>query len=523
MHIIHRWSDDAIKVVSKDQVPANEWAHVMVSYDGSQKAAGVKVYINGSEQQNNVQSDTLKNTAQTAVPFKVGQRNTANPLSGVALQDARLYGRALAADEVQNLAQSTRYAGIVATAADAREAKDVDDLYGWWLGALDEPFRALRDGVSALEREQSDIKARGTIAHVMQEREEPAIAYVLNRGEYDQRRDEVTPDTPSALPAFPADLPLNRHGFAQWLLLPEHPLTARVAVNRYWQEVFGTGIVATTGDFGVMGQLPSHPELLDWLAVEFRESGWDLKQLFKQILMSATYRQSSQVTPEKLERDPANRLLARGPRFRMDAEMVRDYALDVSGLMTTKIGGPSVKPYQPPGVWAAIAMTVSNTKKYEPDSGENLYRRSLYTFWKRMAPPASLEIMNAPNREYCVVRRERTNTPLQALVTLNDEQFIEAARQLASRSLKDGGDTMAARLQTLGQRVLVRPVRAEELAVLERSLAELQSYYTAHGEDAAELLKVGESPADETIPAEELAAWTMLANQMLNLDEVLNK
>jgi hypothetical protein len=318
-------------------------------------------------------------------------------------------------------------------------------------------------------------------------------------------------------------LPLNRHGFAQWLLLPEHPLTARVAVNRYWQEVFGTGIVATTGDFGVMGQLPSHPELLDWLAVEFRESGWDLKQLFKQILMSATYRQSSQVTPEKLERDPANRLLARGPRFRMDAEMVRDYALDVSGLMTTKIGGPSVKPYQPPGVWAAIAMTVSNTKKYEPDSGENLYRRSLYTFWKRMAPPASLEIMNAPNREYCVVRRERTNTPLQALVTLNDEQFIEAARQLASRSLKDGGDTMAARLQTLGQRVLVRPVRAEELAVLERSLAELQSYYTAHGEDAAELLKVGESPADETIPAEELAAWTMLANQMLNLDEVLNK
>ena len=435
----------------------------------------------------------------------------------------RLYERKLEPNEAANLAQSTRYAGIVATAADQRGPDDINDVYGWWLGALDAPFRERREKLSGLEREQNDIKARGTVAHVMQEREEPAIAYVLYRGEYDQRRDEVTPGTPSVLPEFPEGFPRNRLGFAQWLLLPEHPLTARVTVNRYWQEVFGTGIVATSGDFGVMGQLPSHPHLLDWLAVELRESGWDVKQLFKTIMMSATYRQSIQVTPEKLEADPANRLLARGPRFRMDAEMVRDYALDTSGLMAAKIGGPSVKPYQPPGVWEAIAMNVSNTRKYERDSGESLYRRSLYTFWKRMAPPASLEIMNAPNREYCIVQRERTNTPLQALVTLNDEQFVEAARHIAGLTLKEGGETTTERLHDLGRRVLVRPLRDEELAILETSLADLQSHYASHGEDAAELLAVGESPVDESLPAAQLAAWTMLANEMLNLDEVLNK
>ena len=259
------------------------------------------------------------------------------------------------------------------------------------------------------------------------------MAYVLFRGDYDKRRDKVLPETPAVLPPFPKDAPRNRLGFARWLLLPNHPLTARVTVNRFWQEVFGTGIVRTTGDFGVAGELPSHQELLDWLAVEFRESGWDVKKLFKLMVTSATYRQSAAATPEKVEKDPQNRLLCRGPRFRMDAEVVRDYALAASGLLVEKLGGPSVKPYQPPGVWEAIAMDVSNTRSYVRDTGENLYRRSLYTFWKRQAPPASMELFNAPNREACVVRRERTDTPLQALVTLNDEQFVEAARHLAQR------------------------------------------------------------------------------------------
>jgi hypothetical protein len=263
--------------------------------------------------------------------------------------------------------------------------------------------------------------------------------------------------------------------------------------------------------------------LLDWLALEFRDSGWDVKKLFKLMVMSAAYRQSAAVTPEKLELDPDNRLLARGPRFRMDAEMVRDYALAASGLLVSKLGGPSVKPYQPPGVWEAIAMNVSNTRSYERDTGESLYRRSLYTFVKRMAPPASMDIFNAPNREFCVVRRERTNTPLQALVTLNDEQFIEAARHLAQRALKEGGGEFIGRLNLMGRRLLAREFRPEEVKVAQASLDDLLAYYQSNPADAAQLLSVGESPADATLDAPTLAAWTMLANQLMNLDEVLNK
>src|SRR5438093_11810579 len=279
----------------------------------------------------------------------------------------------------------------------------------------------------------------------MQERGEPAMAYVLFRGEYDRRRDPVKPATPAILPPMPPELPRNRLGLARWLLRPEHPLTARVTVNRFWQEIFGTGIVRTAGDFGASGEPPSHPELLDWLAVEFRESGWDMKKFFKLLVTSATYRQAAVVTKDNLEKDPQNILLSRGPRYRLDAEMMRDYALASSGLLVRKIGGPSVKPYQPEGVWEAVAMIGSNTRDYKRDQGENLYRRSMYTFWKRGAPPAAMDILNAPSREFCTVRRERTNTPLQALVTLNDPQFIEAARHLAQRTLKGGGATDAAR------------------------------------------------------------------------------
>jgi hypothetical protein len=294
-----------------------------------------------------------------------------------------------------------------------------------------------------------------------------------------------------------------------------------VTVNRFWQEVFGTGLVRTAGDFGTTGELPSHPELLDWLAVEFRESGWDVKQLFRLMLTSATYRQSAATTPEKLAKDNANRLLSRGPRFRMDAEMVRDVALASSGLLVKRIGGPSVKPYQPEGVWEAVAMPSSNTRQYQRDTGEALYRRSLYWFWKRSAPPASLEIFNAPSREICTVKRERTNTPLQALVTLNDPQFVEAARVLADRALQTAGSDDA-RIDFLVRRVLSRPLAAEELAIVERSLADLAAWYGSHPEEARQLVAVGDAPAT-TADAAQLAAWTMLANQVLNLDEALCK
>jgi hypothetical protein len=304
---------------------------------------------------------------------------------------------------------------------------------------------------------------------------------------------------------------------------PENPLTARVTVNRFWQEVFGVGIVRTAGDFGVAGELPSHPELLDWLAVEFRESGWDVKRFFKLLVTSATYRQEAATTKAKAEKDSANRLLSRGPRFRMDAEMVRDYALAASGLLVRKIGGPSVKPYQPDGVWEAVAMMESNTRYYKRDAGENLYRRSMYTFWKRAAPPAVMDVFNAPSREFCCVRRERTNTPLQALAAMNDPQFVEAARTLAERALHEGGASDASRLDRLARRALARPFRSEELTVVKSSLDGLLAYYKGRPADAKALLAVGESKADAKLDPAVLAAWTMVANEVLNLDETLNK
>ncbi len=523
MHIVNKWSDNALKVVGKSQIKANEWVHVAVTYDGSGKAAGVKVYYNGQPQPTQIESDTLSDTIKTTVPFRIGQRHTGEALTGVVLHDLRIYTQALSLSEIDSLAKATRFTAVLAKAPDQRTDAEKNDVYAWWLAAMDAPFQAATDKLAKLTQEEAGIKARGSTAYVMQEKPEEAMAYILFRGEYDQRRDPVKPNTPSMLPSIPAEFPKNRLGLAKWLLLPEHPLTSRVTVNRFWQEVFGTGLVRTSGDFGVAGELPSHPELLDWLAIEFRENGWNVKQFYKLLVTSATYRQSAQTTPLKLEKDPSNKLLSRGPRFRMDAEMIRDSALAVSGLLVQKLGGPSVKPYQPDGVWEAVAMKESNTNKYQRDSGENLYRRSMYWFWKRSAPPASMEIFNATARETCTVRRERTDTPLQALVTLNDPQFVEAARMLAQHALQNGGPTDEAKINFIGRRLVARPFKVEELKVIQASLAELTAFYRGHADDAKELLKFGETPADSSLPAEQLAAWTMLTNELMNLDEVLNK
>jgi hypothetical protein len=357
----------------------------------------------------------------------------------------------------------------------------------------------------------------------MQEKTNAPEAYVLFRGAYDQRRDRVTPATPAALPPMPPDAPRNRLGFAQWLMRPENPLTARVTVNRFWQELFGTGLVRTAGDFGVAGEPPSHQKLLDWLAVEFRESGWDVKHMYKLMVMSATYRQSAVVTPEKLEKDPQNRLLARGPRFRMDAEMVRDTALAGSGLLVEKIGGPSVRPYQPPGIWNEVGMPAGDTRTYKQDTGDDLYRRSVYTFWKRQATPASMDIFNAPSRETCTVRRDRTDTPLQALVTLNDPQFIEAARHLAEAALEKAPTNAPARLDFMAERLLARPLRPDERKIVLSNLSDILGHYTEAERDAADLITVGDSKPDTELNKTTLAAYTMVANELMNLDETLNK
>jgi hypothetical protein len=521
-HIVSKWQDDALKVVANTELKPGEWSHVYVAYDGSGKAAGVTVFINGVAQPTTPQADQLQGSIRTEVPLKVGQRHSTARLEGAEVHGLRLFGRALPADEVAGLVGGSLALDLLAMPAEKRPAADLDTLFDWWLGRFDEPTKALRGTLAGLQALEAAIRARGTVAHVMQEKAEEPVAFVLERGDYDKRRDEVKADTPDFLPPMPSDLPRNRLGFARWLVSPENPLTARVTVNRMWQEVFGTGIVRTSGDFGTTGEPPSHPELLDWLAIDFRESGWDVKRFYKQIVMSSTYRQAAISTPEKRERDPDDRWISRGPRFRMDAEMVRDYALAASGLLVERLGGPSVKPYQPEGVWEAVAMPESNTRYYKRDGGDSLYRRSLYTLWKRAAPPAMLEIFNAPNREYCTVRRERTDTPLQALVTLNDPQFVEAARSLAALALK-AGDSDEARLDRIAHRLLARPFRDEEVAVVRESLDGLAAHFLQHPEDAKALLAVGDSEADESLDPTTLAAWTMLCNELMNLDEVLNK
>jgi hypothetical protein len=521
-HIVHKWPDNALKVSSNKALETNRWYHVALTYDGSSKASGVKVYIDGELQETGVQTDKLEGTIRTKTPFKFGQRSNTSPLEHAGLQDARVYARALSQDEVRGL-EAARPAWILASHPHDTNKEEKEILYSAWLQFVDGQFQSANAFLTGLRNEESEIKKRGSITHVMQEKEEPPIAFVLNRGEYTQRKDKVLASTPQALPPMPATYPTNRLGFAEWLLLPEQPLTARVTVNRFWQEVFGTGIVKTTGDFGVTGDMPSHQELLDWLAVEFRESGWDVKRMFKLLVTSATYRQSAVIEPDKLGKDPQNRLLSRGPRFRMDAEMIRDTALAASGLLVEKIGGPSVKPYQPDGVWEAIAMDISNTRFYKRDSGDKLYRRSLYTFWKRQAPPVTMEIFNAPNRETCTVRRERSDTPLQALATLNDTQFVEAARLLAQRSLKEVCSTEDARLDFMAERLLSRPLRSEEMKIARANLNDLLASYKSAPDDADELLEVGESKADESLDSPTLAAYTMVANELMNLDEVLNK
>ena len=524
-HVVHSWPQNAMKVVTKDEIPTDAWSHVLISHDGTGKASGARIYVNGKVQELSVKADKLTESIRTEVPLKLGRRDASGVLNDkVGISDLRVYGRALDAAEVVDLAGLTRALPLFAKPADQRPAAEVDALFAWWAERRDPVSIDARAKLAALEQEREALKARGTIAHVMQEKEQPATAFVLFRGEYDKRRDEVRADTPDVLPPMPEDFPHDRLGFAKWLVLPENPLTARVTVNRFWQELFGQGIVRTAGDFGITGEAPSNPELLDWLAVEFREGGWDVKRIFKLMVMSATYRQSAATTPEKVEADPENILLARGPRFRMDAEMVRDYALAASGLLVEKLGGPSVRPYQPEGVWESVGMPESNTRIYKRDDGEALYRRSLYSFWKRGAPPASLEVLNAPNREHCVVRRERTNTPLQALATLNGTQFVEAARALAQRALAiEPAESDDARINFIAERLLTRPLRAEELEVVHGSLDKLVAFYRANPDDATRLLTVGELPPAPGQDPALVAGWTMLANQLLNLDEVLNK
>jgi hypothetical protein len=493
----------------------------VVSYDGSRQQSGLSLYLNGRAiptQGRGNQNVEISGDIAVETPLVLGRS-----LADGAIEDFRIFNRAVSESEARLLNDWPIIQSVLPLDSAQLGGSGRAALLTYFLLNEYEPFRKLAREQNELNLKANAIARRGATTLVLEERtDSKPSAFILYRGAYDQKRQQVEAGTPAVLPPMTSAMPRNRLGFARWLFTEDQPLTARVAVNRMWQEIFGTGIVKTVDDFGSQGEPPTHPELLDWTAVDFREHGWDVKRFYKQVLLSATYRQAAIVTPDKLVKDPENRLLSRGPRFRLDGELVRDYALAASGLLSPQIGGPSVKPYQPEGVWEAVAMLGSNTRFYKPDSADGLYRRSVYTFWKRSAPPASMDIFNAPTREGCTVRRERTDTPLQALVSMNDVQFLEAARELAGRGMQSAAG-FDQRLDFVSTRLLARPLTPQERTIARRSFDKYREYYETHLTDATKFLNQGARKPDPALPQPDYAAMTMLASQMLNLDEVLNK
>ena len=511
---------------AKGLLPDNEalrprqWQHVCVRYSGGQSKSSMSISVDGSPGALRHGNDDLLDATDLAdVPLRIAGR-----LETAGLSDIRIFSRWLDDAEVQLLADEGNLRQLLASESGWEQLSQSERELAtrYYRGAIDKRVRDISEQLAEGQRQRDFIYARSTTTLVMAERPAPPRAWVLARGEYDQRGEEVMPGVPSALPSLPSGAPSNRLGLAQWLVSPDHPLTARVMVNRLWQSLFGTGLVKTSEDFGVMGDRPSHPQLLDWLAVEFIESGWDVRHMLELMVTSAAYRQSAHMTPAKYRVDPDNRLLARGPRVRLDAEVLRDQALAVSGLLRGDVGGPSVKPYQPAGLWKVIAFNGSNTDTFQVDSGDALYRRSLYTFWKRTSPPPSLAAFNAPTREQCTVRRERTNTPLQALVLLNDTQFVEAARHLAERTLRLHHDERE-RARWIFRAVLSRSSDEDDTAETLAAVEQFTRTFQSNRESAQRLVATGESAHDGNLDVTELAAWTMVANVLMNRDDFINK
>lgn len=516
----------AIRVSTVTQVPTDgKWRHIFFTYDGSGHASGVKIFIDGNPAATEVEGDSLHGeTIRTGAPMQLGWRSPdANPAKELRYQDIRLYGRSLTPDEVRRLP----FEDYVAEIASKPVSQWTEDQWHvaseFYLNNVDPAFRATYSQMHALDAQLDQLSAGGAITQVAWEKRTLAYADVLERGNYAAPTERVEATTPHYLPPLPPGMPRNRLALARWTVSPENPLTARVTVNRMWYELFGTGIVETTEDFGIMGQRPTNQELLDWLAVEFRESGWNMKHMYKLMVMSATYRQSSRSTPQQLKEDPRNLLLSHGPRFRMDAEMLRDIALQSGGLLVERVGGPSVKPYQPANVWEQVSYPSSDTLVYVQDHGQSLYRRSMYTYWKRMASPPSMDAFDAPVRDTVCTRRQRTDTPLQALVTMNDVQWIEASRALAERVIRETGPEPDIRIDRMSEILLAHDPRPQTLAVLENSFDQMQKHYDRDPKAAHALVHEGESKPAANIPEPQLAAWTMIANEMLNLDETLNK
>ena len=521
INLVDRWVVSAIELTTRKPARRSDWTHVIVSYDGSRDAAGVRVFVDGLESPLNVLRNSLRGSMTNAEPVRIGRRDSGLGFYG-QLDEVRILGRAITPTAAREWYWSEQLAGVLAQPAakrDARQQKLVLDAFVERHG--DATVRTAFDAAERARETEEAFRSRLPKTLVMQEAAKPRATHLLSRGQYDAPGEVVEPGVPSFLPPLAADAPRNRLGLARWLVAPENPLTARVVANRLWQQCFGEGLVATANDFGAQGDLPTHPELIDALAVRFVRSGWDVKALLRTIVTSATYRQSSAGSAALLQRDPANRLLARGPRFRLPGEMLRDQALAVSGLLVPTLGGPPVKPYQPPGLWEAVSY--NGELSYEVDRDGGVWRRTVYAFWKRTSPPPGVQTLDGPTRETCTVKRPRTNTPLQALLLLNDEGFVEAARALAAAVLEGRAAGDAARIAELFRRATARPPGAAEAAALGGLLERQRVRFAADRAAAERLGGVGQSPRGRNLDPVELGSWTVVAQVVLNLDEVITR
>ena len=522
----------------KNKLKPDSWNHVVYAYDGLpyydsilNLGKAVKGYRNGKKEpvKGKARKVQLHRSVQTDRPFvigtqrlKLGEARSAKVRakdSGVLIKDIRLFDKVLFEDAVTQLNNAEKLSKLLASESELSEEQEKMKA-SYYYSQINEKGKGTQRDFIRFQNDLVQLEKSAPITLIMEEKKdsEPE-AHILLRGEYDHLGDKVGAGVPEFLPDLPDGVKANRLSLANWLVDKNNPLPARVTINRYWQELFGRGIVKTSEDFGSQGETPTNLDLLDWLAAEFIESNWDVKHMYKLMMMSSTYRQSSVLTKDLVKRDPENRYLARGPRYRMDAEVIRDQVLYLTGMMIDKIGGSAVKPYQPIGIWKAVGYTGSNTANFRQDHGDKLYRRSLYTFWKRTAPPPTMSIFDAPSRESCSVRRERTNTPLQALVLMNDPQFVEAARNLAQVLLRQDED----RYELLLRKALGSPPESRMVEVLKDTYAQIFEIYKADVEAAKKLISVGESPVDTSLDPVELATWTMVANQVMNLDEFITK
>jgi Protein of unknown function (DUF1553)/Protein of unknown function (DUF1549)/Concanavalin A-like lectin/glucanases superfamily/Planctomycete cytochrome C len=540
-NLVGVWADDSFRVETADKLPVKRWYHLLATFDSTQPYEKVQIYIDGNKQNLKINNHRLfRQFADGAANLRIGGGGGPDWRFKGAIDDVRIYDALPDEEQIAVLACADSLKKIASI--DPRKRSDAQRLKirGAFLEkGASSPTKEVWEKLIGLKSRKAALENSFPSVMVMQEMPEPRPAFVLKRGAYDAPGEQVERGVPAVLAPMPKDFPNNRLGLAKWLVSPNNPLTARVTVNRFWQMLFGNGFVRTVEDFGTQGELPSHPELLDWLAVEFMggraevskgrrgteanppSRGWDLKALLKTIVMSATYRQTSIVTPQLLQQDADNRLLARGPRLRLPAEVIRDQALFVSGLLVEKLGGPSVKPYQPEGLYKD--MVFSNMTVYDRDKGEGLWRRSLYTFWKRTVNPPSMQVFNASSREYCTVREARTNTPLQALNLMNDVTYIEAARMLAERMMTEGGTRAADRIAWAFRLATSRwPDDAEKQVLLANHQSQF-AYFRGDPGEAEKLLAVGEKRNARELDRVELASYTATASLILNLDEVITK